>query len=216
MNDLVISKVIPGFIKSLFLSVVGMALGSLYLNDITSIMISFVALLLLIIVLIVRAISMKKKDENSSYGIRVPMWFTYLFTFLMGIGIAPSLKYYVSSMGSNLVILCSGITVLIFVTLFAYIKTSKRDFSFLKFFLFIALLVIIIFSIANVFLNLKIVSILLSIAGILIFSGYILYDVSRMCTKPFTEEDVPAAILDLYLDFINLLLNILELVNDLK
>lgn len=51
--------------------------------------------------------------------------------------------------------------------------------------------------------------------SILTFSGYILYDTSNILTKYETDE-VVSAVLDLYLDIINLFLDILRVLSYLK
>jgi FtsH-binding integral membrane protein len=40
-----------------------------------------------------------------------------------------------------------------------------------------------------------------------------LYDISRMKQAAFTEDDVPAAVFDLYLNFINIFLDILRILS---
>ena len=46
--------------------------------------------------------------------------------------------------------------------------------------------------------------------GTVVFSLYIMYDFNRMKNMDFTDEAVPLLALNLYLDFINLFLNLLR------
>ena len=56
---------------------------------------------------------------------------------------------------------------------------SKRDFSFLGKFLFIGMILLIVASLANLFFQVPAVSLTISAIAVLIFSPYLLYDVSR-------------------------------------
>ncbi|MED4883594.1 Bax inhibitor-1 family protein [Bacillus smithii] len=49
-----------------------------------------------------------------------------------------------------------------------------------------------------------------SVIGSIVFSLYILFDVNQMKHRHITEEMVPALTLSLYLDFINLFIDILQ------
>lgn len=51
--------------------------------------------------------------------------------------------------------------------------------------------------------------------GCLIFSGYVVYD-TYMITKRLSPDEYIMAAISLYLDFINLFINILRLLNDLQ
>jgi FtsH-binding integral membrane protein len=51
---------------------------------------------------------------------------------------------------------------------------------------------------------------MLAAGGVLIFSGFILYDISQY-RQGLTNEAIPLAVLNLYLDFINLFLSLLRL-----
>lgn len=77
--------------------------------------------------------------------------------------------------------------------------------------LFAALLALVVISIFNIFFPLSSTAMLVfSFIGILVFSGYILYDFNRMKHYGVTAEEVPLMALNLYLDFINLFINILR------
>jgi FtsH-binding integral membrane protein len=120
------------------------------------------------------------------------------------------------SMGSFLVVLSFAITVVLFGSLFAYTYFTKRDFSFLGGILFFSLLALILVGIMAIFIGSNILQFALAWIGVVVFSGYILYDVSRMKKSYFTEADVPAAVFDLFLNFINLFLDILRIINYIK
>lgn len=101
-----------------------------------------------------------------------------------------------------------------------YGMVTKRDLSGLGSFLFMGLVGIIIASIVNIFLNSSSVHWMISVLGVLIFTGLTAYDVQKI--KRIGEEGILAqgdevvrkgavmGALALYLDFINLFLMLLR------
>lgn len=95
--------------------------------------------------------------------------------------------------------------------------TIKRDLSGMAKFLMAALIGIIVASLINIFFASSMMSFVISIVSILIFSGLIAYD-NQMIKKVYygtngqvTDGWAVSMALSLYLDFINLFLNILRL-----
>ncbi|MDQ0214100.1 FtsH-binding integral membrane protein [Oikeobacillus pervagus] len=143
--------------------------------------------------------------------------FLYVFTFISGITIYPAIAYYLSSMGANLVLGALGTTVVIFTGLGVYATKTKRDFSFLGGFLMAALLALIVLGIFNFFSPLTSTAMLVySFIGVLVFSGFVLYDFNMMKKYGVTAEEVPLMALNLYLDFINIFLDLLRFFNILS
>lgn len=128
----------------------------------------------------------------------------------------PAIGHYASEIGADMVFLGLGITVVLFGALSLYAYKTKEDFTNMGTFLFLSLLALILLSIAGFFIDATLFHMVLAFAGIVIFSGYILYDISCMKRADFTEEDVPMAVLDLLLDFINILLDVLRLISIFK
>ncbi|CAH2079141.1 unnamed protein product [Thlaspi arvense] len=84
-----------------------------------------------------------------------------------------------------------------------------HDFSFLAPFLFGALLIILVFSLIQIFHPLgKLSSMIFSGIAAILFCGYIVYDTNRLIKKLEQDEYISAAI-SLYLDIVNLFLNLL-------
>ncbi|MCP4260363.1 MAG: BAX inhibitor (BI)-1/YccA family protein [Planctomycetes bacterium] len=146
-----------------------------------------------------------KATCESAAGILV----MFLFTGLMGAGIAPTINHYAVNVGPDVIYQALGATAFIFFTLSAYVLTTKKDFSFMGGFLFIGLLVMVVAGIANIFFAIPALSLALSAAGVLIFSGYILYDTSRIIHGGETNYIMAAA--GLYLNILNLFLDLLHL-----
>jgi FtsH-binding integral membrane protein len=138
--------------------------------------------------------------------------FLYIFTFISGITLYPIVAYYFATTGANTVILAFATTATVFTGLAIYASTTKRNFSFLGGFLMAGLLALVAISIFNIFWPLSTTGMLAySFIGVMIFSGYILFDFNRMKRYGVAPEDVPLMALSLYLDFINLFLDILRI-----
>ncbi|KUP06428.1 membrane protein [Bacillus coahuilensis m2-6] len=138
--------------------------------------------------------------------------FLFTFTFISGITTYPVISYYLVSMGANLVLAAVGTTFIVFTGLAIYATTTKRDFSFLGGFLMAALLALISIGLFNFFFPLSSGGMLAySFIGVLVFSGFVLYDFNRMKQMGVSPEEVPTMALNLYLDILNLFLSILRI-----
>ncbi|KAK3608804.1 hypothetical protein CHS0354_006845 [Potamilus streckersoni] len=91
-----------------------------------------------------------------------------------------------------------------------YVLTTRKDFSFMGGFLTVGVILLIVGSLLNVFwLQSSGFDFMITIAGILIFCGFILYDTSNIIHR-YAEDEVIMATLALYLDLLNLFLYILR------
>ena len=131
----------------------------------------------------------------------------------MGISLFPTIMYYLSVMGSFLVLVSLGITTAIFGGLALYSSQTKKDFTFLGGTLFAGIIALILISFVGFFIRSDVYHLAIAWLGILIFSGYVLYDISMIKNRPFTEADVPALALNLFLDFINIFIYVLRIVS---
>jgi FtsH-binding integral membrane protein len=111
------------------------------------------------------------------------------------------------------------ITSVIFL-LFAFIgKVSKVDFRKMGIYLLFMLLGIVIVSIINIFLQSSSLALGLSVFGVMLFMGFILYDMKMLDTLEEVFGTDKAAVygaFQLYIDFINLFLDILRLLGKSK
>lgn len=134
----------------------------------------------------------------------------FAFTGLMGASLGPMLNVYAAlPNGGSLIMQALGGTALIFFSLSAYALTSKKDFSFMGGFLMVGLIVVIIAGIANIFFAIPAVSLALSSAIILIMSGLILFDTSRIIHGG--ERNYIRATVSLYLNVYNIFTSLLHL-----
>ncbi len=147
------------------------------------------------------------RTENSSAGIVV----VFAITGLLGLGLGPLLSAYLQfPEGSRVVATALGGTGLIFLGLSGYALASGRNFEFLGGMLFSGLIVVFIAAIANIFLAIPLLQLTVSAGIILIMSGLILFDTSRIVHGG--ETNYIRATVSLYLNIYNIfvaLLNIL-------
>ncbi len=145
-------------------------------------------------------------NRNSAVGVVLLL----VLTGFMGLMLGPILQVALHLRnGGQIVGLAAGGTGLIFMSLAGIATVSKKDFSFLGNFLFIGLILLVIASLANIFLQIPAMALAMSGVAVLLFSGYILYDVSRIVQGG--EINYVMATLALYLDIYNLFVNLLSL-----
>jgi modulator of FtsH protease len=92
-------------------------------------------------------------------------------------------------------------------------SSPARDFSGLGKFLFVGLILVVIASLANMFFHFDPAHLVISGVSVLIFSGYILYDVNQIVRGGQTNYVM--ATLSLYLDVYNLFVNLLHILMSL-
>lgn len=144
--------------------------------------------------------------RNSVWGIAA----MFGFTFVAGVFLGPILQHALHfSNGAQLVGLAAGGTGLIFFSLASYATVSKKDFSFMGKFLFIGVIMLLIASLANLFFQIPVLSLAISAIAILIFSAYILFDISQIIHGG--ETNYLMATVTLYLDIYNIFVNLLNL-----
>ncbi|MEH6589660.1 MAG: Bax inhibitor-1/YccA family protein [Halioglobus sp.] len=146
------------------------------------------------------------RTADSSKGIIA----IFAFTGVMGASIGPMLNYYLAMPnGPALVMQALGGTALVFFGLSAYALTTRKDFSYMGGFLMVGLLVAVVAMIANIFLNIPALSLTISAAIVMIMSGLILFDTSRIINGG--ETNYIRATVSLYLDIYNLFIHLLHL-----
>jgi modulator of FtsH protease len=136
----------------------------------------------------------------------------FAFTGVMGASLGPMLNYYLALPGGpSMVMQALGGTALVFFGLSAYALNSRKDFSYLGGFLMTGLIVAIVAGIANIFLGIPALSLTLSAAVVMIMSGLILFDTSRIVNGG--ETNYIRATVSLYLNIYNLFINLLHLIS---
>ena len=147
-----------------------------------------------------------EKTKNSGLGVAVLLG----FTFFMGLMLSRLIEYTLGfSNGAQLIMTAFGGTALIFGAMATVATVSKRDFSGMSKWLFAGLLVIIVASLANIFLQLPALQLTISVVAIAIFSAYILFDVQQVINGG--ETNYISATLAIYLDVYNVFVNLLSI-----
>ncbi len=182
----------------LFSAVTATASMLLQVSHVVSLVCSFGALGLIWFVL--------PRTAHSAAGIGI----VFAITGLLGFGLGPILNHYLAlSNGSQLIATSLGGTGIIFMALSGYVLTTKRDFSFMGGFLMVGLIIAVLAMVANLFLQIPALSLALSSAIILIMSGLILFDTSRIVNGG--ETNYVTATVSLYLSLYNIFVSLLHL-----
>ncbi|ETO93600.1 Bax inhibitor-1/YccA family protein [Legionella oakridgensis] len=147
--------------------------------------------------------------RNSAWGLVS----VFAFTGFMGYAIGPILNFYIAnfSNGSQIVTTALGGTGLIFFALSGYALTTRKDFSYLGGFLFVAVMVALLAMIANIFLQIPTLYLGISAVFILISSGLILLQTSAIIHGG--ETNYISATVSLFVSIYNLFISLLNLLS---
>jgi FtsH-binding integral membrane protein len=139
------------------------------------------------------------------------------YAALMGVSLAPVLLLYTGASVAQTFF----ITAATFGAMSLYGYTTKRDLSGLGSFLFMGLIGLIIASVVNIFLASSMMQWVISVAGVLIFTGLTAYDTQWIKEMYVANDDGTVSgrkailgALKLYLDFINLFMMLMRLMGD--
>ena len=144
------------------------------------------------------------KKRNSAAAVPAML----AFTGMSGLGLGPTLAHYLSLPGgSSTVLTAATITTAVTLGLTAYVFKTGKDFTRMGGFLFAGLIVVVLASIAAMFVPVMQAGV--SAAAALLFSGFILYDTSRLVRGE--EDNYVLAAVSMYLNVLNLFISILQL-----
>ncbi len=146
------------------------------------------------------------RTENSASGI----WVVFAVTGLLGASLGPMLSHYLSlANGPSLIMQSLAGTAIVFFGLSGYVLTTRKDFSFMGGFLMVGMMLALVGIIANMFLQIPAMSLALSAGIVLIMSGFILFDTSRIINGG--ETNYIRATIGLYLSILNIFIHLLSL-----
>lgn len=144
--------------------------------------------------------------RNSAWGVVA----LFGFTFIAGVMLTPILTVALGLRnGGQIIGLAGGMTAAIFFAMAAIATVTKKDFSFLGKFLFVGLILLVVASLVNIFLQVPAVQLTIATIGVLIFSLFILFDVSRIVNGG--ETNYISATLAIFLDLYNLFISLLQI-----
>lgn len=147
-----------------------------------------------------------EKTKNSGLGVALLLGFTFFMGLMLSRLIGHVLGF---SNGVSLIMTAFGGTGAILAVMATVATVSKRDFSGMGKWLTMGLLVIIVASIANIWLHLPALQLAVSTIAIGIFSAFILHDVQRIINGG--ETNYVMATLGIYLSVYNIFANLLAL-----
>jgi FtsH-binding integral membrane protein len=189
------------FAISLLVSFLGMFVGAVLIPPPLVPLFIFVELGMLIAAVVIRL-----------RGKPIGYTFLYAFTAVSGVTLYPVIEGYGSMVGANVVSGAFLATALIFGGLAFYAARSQRDFSFLGGFLVAATIGLVLMGLMSMFLPFgSVMTFVWSAIGVLVFSGWVLYDIAQY-RDGVDPSEVPLAALNIYLDFINLFLYLLRFI----
>ncbi|MCC6209550.1 MAG: Bax inhibitor-1/YccA family protein [Burkholderiales bacterium] len=133
-----------------------------------------------------------------------------LMTGLLGWFLGPLLNHALAlKNGMQLVGYAAAGTGAVFLGMGAVAVTTKRDFSFMGKFLFVGMIVLLVAMIANMFLQIPALALTISSLVIVVFSLFLLHDLSRIVTGG--ETNYLIATTGVYMSLFNIFANLLQL-----
>ena len=134
----------------------------------------------------------------------------FAFTFVSGLVLAPLLTMAIGiTGGAGIIGQAFLMTSVAFGGISYFAMTTTKDYTNMGKFLFIALIILVVGSISNIFIGSSILQLGIAMFGALLFSAFILYDTQNII-KGNVATPIEAAIA-LYLDFLNLFVSLLQI-----
>jgi len=211
-----INTAMAGVYKNMGLAVLVSMLVSFYVSNSAGLMeffftgaMKWVVIFAPLVAVLGLSFGLEKVSKSTAYAL------LYGFAALMGLSFATIFVVY--NMGS-IVTAFMGAAVL-FGVMSVYGYFTKKDLSGLGSLLFVGLIAIIIASVVNIFIGSTVFQMVISAIAIIVFLGLTAYDtqnIRQMLSYDQTGNAEVAGALSLYLNFINLFLNLLQLFGERK
>lgn len=134
----------------------------------------------------------------------------FALTGFMGYTLGPIVGHYLAMPGgASIVMNAFAMTGIIFLSLSAYVLTTKKNFSFMGGFLMVGLILGVVGSLAAIFFQIPALSLAISAMFVLLMSGFILYETSNILHGG--ETNYIMATVSLYVSIYNLFTSLLHL-----
>ena len=147
-----------------------------------------------------------ERNKDSGLGVALLLGFTFFMGLMLSRILLVALGF---SNGGALIATAAGGTGAIFFTLAGVATVTKKDFGFLGKFLLIGMVVVLLAALANIFFQIPALALTISAVTVLVFSAFILFDISRIVTGG--ETNYISATLAVYLDVYNVFVSLLNL-----
>lgn len=146
-------------------------------------------------------------SANRNNGLGIILLFA--FTGFLGVSLSNILNFYVAYGLGNVVVKALVGSAVIFFALSAYVLKTGKNFNFLGGFLFVGMIVVLLASIGALLFNMTALSAVISGACLMVFSGYVLFDTSRIMRGE--EDNYILATLNLFINLFNIFVSLLNL-----
>ena len=149
-------------------------------------------------------------NRNSGLGVVLLLAMTFLLGWWLGplLSVALSLRN-----GPQLVGMAAGGTGIVLFAMATIATTTRKDFSFMGKFLFVGMIVLLLALVANMFLQIPALALTISALVIVVFSLFLLYDLSRIVNGG--ETNYIMATTGVYMSLFNIFANLLSLLMSL-
>lgn len=147
-----------------------------------------------------------EKNKNSSVGVIALLGFTFFMGLMLSRLVAQVLGY---RNGASLVMTAFGGTAAIFFTMASLATMIKRDLTGMGKFLLVGAVILLVASIANIFLQSSALMLTILVLMLGVFSAFMLYDIKRVLDGG--ETNYVSATLAIYLDLYNVFQSLLSL-----
>jgi modulator of FtsH protease len=144
--------------------------------------------------------------RNSGLGVVLLLAMTFLLGWFLGplLSVALALRN-----GPQLVGMAAAGTGIVFFVMGAIATTTRRDLSFMGKFLFVGMIVLLLALLANMFFQIPALALTLSALIVVLFSMFLLFDLSRIVNGGETNYIMAAT--GVYLSLFNIFANLLHL-----
>ena len=145
-------------------------------------------------------------NRNSGFGVLLLLGMTFLLGWWLGPLLNVALRL---SNGPQLIGIAAVGTGGILLAMSLIATTTKKDFSFMGKFLFVGMIVLLLAMLANMFFQIPALALTISALVVVVFSLFLLHDVSRIVTGGETNYIMAAT--GVYISLYNIFVNLLQL-----
>ena len=148
---------------------------------------------------------MVEKNKNNSKG----LFWVFALTGWLGFTLGPILNMYLAVKGADTIMLALGSTALVFFASSAYVLTTRKNLSFMTGFLMVGILISFVAAIANVFLQIPLLSLTISAVFAFLSAGIIMWQTSAIIHGG--ERNYISATVTLFVMIYSLFLSLLQM-----
>lgn len=150
-----------------------------------------------------------QKTSNTSMGVFWLLAFTFMEGILLSVMLSSVLRL---TNGSEIIMLAAGGTGVIFIAMSFLATVIKKELSGMSKFLFTGVILLIVAGIANIFLQLPMLSLVISYVAMMVFSLFLLMDTQRIINGG--ETNYIRATLSIYLSLFNIFISLLNILRN--